>query len=343
MLNEEKRLDRGALYFLEQSFPEVMQEFEKKFALVREGISGEPLKNFREKKDFQKFWALAQEIHPVVGIEWGMSESYLAQTNPEKAGLLCSIEGDDARVFTEEDIYVQDRLFSKAVEACVTDLWRSLYWWRRAVCVVWAGMIVHDLISWMKKVNLGQDSVKHIAATGSLLSSGIGVAEEQDDEGDDLIGAALNLSDVDDKTIEIFFDICHSAAFGSSDCEYNAGEGFRQWLSSASIGLMRSLGVTFEEAHMILLSGSQASPRMSVALLWNESLEAFQFACSIINRTSSGFTDPERTSILPATVIKDFYQKAPKGVQDDFMRLFLRAGLYKAQNLLRSMIEADVY
>jgi len=199
----------------------------------------------------------------------------------------------------------------------------SLSWWREAVCCVWAGIIMNCLIRHFQK-----KSVLALPAVEAVFSKD-GFADPNEK-----IGSALELKGTSDKKAEDFYHMCEQAALGSASCETDASEAFKEWLCSANIGVLQKYNLDFEEAHMLLLAGSQRRPEMEIELQWNQKIGAYQFVCLIENNDLHGYKDKKKTAGIPANILLDFFKGSEQEIKEDLIRLLIRGGWRKAQKLL---------
>lgn len=311
------------LHFLSQSPNRTMIEFRRKFEAAAEGIRSAPLQKFREPKIFEKYWRFAETPQPLM--EW----NFLSHTNPEEAGIFCEAPDHETALITERDV---PSLSDEEELPGVFDLQVNLSWWRFAVCAVWAGRIVRNLIL------LSRGSKYKLLLPGAQPTNERGFAfRNRIDEGGP-IGAVLELSEFSDDEIGVFYELCDAAIFGSITCEYGVASAFREFLRSSNIRTLQELGLTFEEAHVVLLAGSTTRSEMDIRLKWDQETEEYSFVCVVENKDIHGFTDPAKTGGIPHKLLNYFYERASTDVQKDLLRLILRAGQCKARDLLVSKL-----
>src|SRR6266481_564750 len=323
--NEKRGVNARIRHFLEQTPAAAMAEFREKIASTAENLRKLPLNNYRgedAEAAFKAAWCIAKMPPPLA--DW----NYLSHTNPEKCGILCGNPNAEPVLFTEDDVCNM----GLPEETGVVDLWLNLSWWREAVCAVWAGKIAHQLIHLWRGGSL-------LLSSGDNFLQGTGI-EKRARGKSDLLGMILELPGVSHVEAAEFYAACDAAAMGSMSCEYDAADAFKEWLRSASIGVFQKHGLTFEEAHYTLLSGSQSMPQMEITMEWNDSVGAYQFACIVKNRNAHGYPDKKKTSRIPQELLLSFYEGASREIRIDLSRLLLRAGMQKMRELLRKTLDS---
>lgn len=315
---DEKEINQRVLHFLNQRFSVTIAEFNGKLADAQKELQVEPLKKYRKFADFEIAWQLINAPMPLK--DW----DFLSYVDPEKTGILCGKSGEQSFLLTKEntELEIFDSPEAKYGHGA-DDLCYNLSWWREAVCCVWAGIIMNGLIHRFQK--------KSILAlpVGEPTFSKDGFADPNEP-----IGKALELAGVSDKEADDFYKLYERAMLGSAYCEYDAGEAFKEFLSSTNIMALQKHNLNFKESHALLLAGSQRRPEVEIELRWNQNARAYQFVCLIENNDVHGYKDKEKIATIPASILFDFFKGAEPKIQQDLIRLLIRGGCDKARNFL---------
>lgn len=321
---DEKEINQKSLHFLNQSFQETIAEFKGKFKKAVKEVRSIPLDKFRKPSDLESAWALANLLPP--NEDW----DYLRHSDPEKSGIVCGEK--EKQILFSTDSFKSFEFFGRREDLWgegVWDLYYSLTWWREAIMCVWAGIIVKNLISCLKKkpthlLSAGKTDMLQDAAANQLLFR------------NKPIGSGLNLDGISDEEADNFNRLYEKARLGSRDCELSAAEAFKEWLRSANINVLQKYGLGSKEAHLLLFAGSQKSPQIAIDLCWDAEMRTYQFVCFVSNNDIYGYKDKEKTGHIPANVLFDFFENAPPKTKEDLFRLVIRGGWDHARSLLDS-------
>ncbi|TSC74499.1 MAG: hypothetical protein G01um101444_269 [Parcubacteria group bacterium Gr01-1014_44] len=312
--------------FLNQSFLKTKAHFEIVLKKTKEEIQSRPLVKYGQPSELKAAWELT-EISlplPVVG-------NFLAIVNPEKSGISYQRASGDLAVLSAESLEPLGLFKEKNKwDEGVWELYFSLHRWQEAVRCIWAGIILHRLVSQLQQ--------------GTLLLPGISQTgqENQSFFQDQPIGHLLCFHHISHQQADELYQIYDRAHFGSRFCETVAGANFKEWLRQLNIGGLQQQGLGFAQADAVLMAGSQRDPELDIEMTWNEQVESYQFGCRIKNKDAHGFDDDSRTAYIPESILFDFFKHADQKIQEALLRLLIRGGWQKARELVFPAIKRSL-
>lgn len=328
-------IHRGVQHYLEKSLCEIRVEFGDHIAEAAKELRARSFEEYREPSQLKAAWELAT-LAPLLP-EWDV----FTVTKPEETGIMCLDANAHTRLLSQKDFHPLQLFDGKSKWGNgVHALHFELGCWQETVCCVWSALIARNLIRRLRKQqNTLEDVADVLNSECALASSYFFEAPAIDPERP--IGELLSLEDITDTEIDTFAKFREWCAMGSYSCEVSAGNIFKNWLRRASIGMCEQYQLTFKEVHPILLAGSQREPRAEIELRWDEAARTYRFAFLVKNRDAHGFDDGRAASI-PESILLDFFENTSKNVKTDLVRLLVRGGWRKAEDLFRDSLRGDL-
>ena len=138
---------QSVLEILDKTFLDNMVDFQKLFEIARSTVHSSTLGDYKEKVVLGQCWQLAHFLS--VDTEWG----YL-HYDPRKSGIICffgSESGETSETYFTKDLLPLslDLSTSKALKNAFA-LRYSLGNWRSALCAVWGGMILKEMMTYLE-------------------------------------------------------------------------------------------------------------------------------------------------------------------------------------------------
>ena len=321
-LNEENGgLKQKVIQYLNQSFLETRDQFDEIFKKAKKEIIDRPLKKYRYPGVFEAAWGLTEIISPLL-------VTFPTVDDPEKSGLICKKISDDLVILSMENLDSLG-LFKEDVkwEKDVWELYFSLSCWREAIRCVWAGIILHQLVLRLQGKRL-------LAETCERGQEKIGFLEYEMFKLDKPIGEMLSFYFISDEKADELSQLYEKSLWGSRFCETSAGENFKEFLRELNIDRMQRCGMKFEQAHAVLMAGSQRDPDLDIKLVWDQQISSYRFVGQIKNKDVHGFEDASKTASIPENILFEFIRQTDQKTQEDVFRLLIRGGWQKARDLV---------
>jgi len=219
------------------------------------------------------------------------------------------------------------------LEGCnVLELNFSLYWWNNTVRHIWSVIILNYLISTTSrngKKLLGGDFSSDRKFEAESISFGQPLEK------------LVEIKSVDTKEADSLHSLYYKAHLGSRFCEFEAGNSFKEWLKNINLGDLQKHGLTFQEAHLVLLAGSQVNPEIEIEMRWDQTIKFYRFVCFVKNLNTHGFKDEDRTVHIQESLLLAFFENSKPEIQASMVRLLISAGFNKARDLLFKSINHD--